>query len=342
MLSAEPRNSTPRISRSSETGEAACSVTHLPGKRVAGQVGAPVPLQLESRGVLFLGSAETIGEFTDLFSVLDRNGNSINAGNPVAKQHVNYSLTSPASRNLFRPAAGPGFREVSIAELARKTLLEPHDPSRVLVNEKGDILYIHGRTGKLPGTGPRPARMNILEMAREGCAFELRAALHQAVTQQETSSVVPLEGQGQRRISPTSASRVKPLSEPEGLEGYAAWWCSRKRRPRPWRQKPAGSPRSQPGYGRTGRGTAIRQGGPAGHHRRTAAANEELKSANEELQSTNEELQSTNEEMETSKEEIQSVNEELLTVNAELQAKMENLYRAESDMKNLLDSTRSP
>ncbi len=58
------------------------------------------------------------------------------------------------------------------------------------------------------------------------------------------------------------------------------------------------------------------------------------------MQSTNEELQSTNEELDTSREEIQSVNEELLTVNAELQTKMENLYRAESDIKNLLDSTR--
>jgi two-component system, chemotaxis family, CheB/CheR fusion protein len=56
------------------------------------------------------------------------------------------------------------------------------------------------------------------------------------------------------------------------------------------------------------------------------------------MQSTNEELQSTNEELETSKEELQSVNEELITVNAELQTKIEQLSRAEGDMKNLLDS----
>ena len=68
------------------------------------------------------------------------------------------------------------------------------------------------------------------------------------------------------------------------------------------------------------------------------ASNEELKSTNEEMQSTNEELQSTNEELETSKEELQSVNEELITVNAELQTKIEQLSRAEGDMKNLLDS----
>ena len=66
---------------------------------------------------------------------------------------------------------------------------------------------------------------------------------------------------------------------------------------------------------------------------------EELRSANEEMQSTNEELQSTNEELTTSKEEMQSLNEELQTVNAELQAKVDELSRANNDMKNLLNST---
>jgi two-component system CheB/CheR fusion protein len=66
---------------------------------------------------------------------------------------------------------------------------------------------------------------------------------------------------------------------------------------------------------------------------------EELKSTNEELQSTNEELQSTNEELTTSKEEMQSLNEELQTVNIELQSKISDFIKANSDMKNLLNST---
>jgi two-component system CheB/CheR fusion protein len=57
------------------------------------------------------------------------------------------------------------------------------------------------------------------------------------------------------------------------------------------------------------------------------------------LQSTNEELQSTNEELETSKEEMQSLNEELQTVNAELRGKVDELSRANDDMKNLLNAT---
>jgi two-component system CheB/CheR fusion protein len=70
------------------------------------------------------------------------------------------------------------------------------------------------------------------------------------------------------------------------------------------------------------------------------SAVEELKSSNEELQSMNEELQSTNEELETSKEELQSVNEELQTVNSELNAKVDEVDRANSDLRNVFDSTQ--
>jgi two-component system CheB/CheR fusion protein len=70
------------------------------------------------------------------------------------------------------------------------------------------------------------------------------------------------------------------------------------------------------------------------------SAVEELKSSNEELQSMNEELQSTNEELETSKEELQSVNEELNTVNSELNAKVDEVDRANCDLRNTFESTQ--
>ena len=66
---------------------------------------------------------------------------------------------------------------------------------------------------------------------------------------------------------------------------------------------------------------------------------EELRSSNEELHSVNEEMQSTNEELETSKEELQSLNEELHTVNVRLTEKLDELAEANSDLRNLFDST---
>ena len=68
--------------------------------------------------------------------------------------------------------------------------------------------------------------------------------------------------------------------------------------------------------------------------------NEELKASNEEYQSLNEELQSANEELETSKEELQSVNEELETVNGELAHRVSDLALANSDLKNVMESTQ--
>ena len=67
---------------------------------------------------------------------------------------------------------------------------------------------------------------------------------------------------------------------------------------------------------------------------------EEYETALEELKSANEELQSSNEELETSREEIQSINEELQTSNAQLTAKVDELDRANSDLRNLFESTQ--
>jgi two-component system CheB/CheR fusion protein len=60
--------------------------------------------------------------------------------------------------------------------------------------------------------------------------------------------------------------------------------------------------------------------------------NEELQSTNEELETTNEELQSTNEELETMNEELQSTNEELETMNEELQSTNEELQTINNEL----------
>ncbi len=65
---------------------------------------------------------------------------------------------------------------------------------------------------------------------------------------------------------------------------------------------------------------------------------EELRSSNEELHSVNEEMQSTNEELETSKEELQSLNEELHTVNSRLTEKVDEVDKANTDLRNLFAS----
>ncbi|MDJ0715840.1 MAG: chemotaxis protein CheB [Prochloraceae cyanobacterium] len=66
---------------------------------------------------------------------------------------------------------------------------------------------------------------------------------------------------------------------------------------------------------------------------------EELETTNEEQQATNEELIASNEELQSTNEELHSVNEELYTVNAEYQSKIEELTELNNDIDNLLRST---
>jgi two-component system CheB/CheR fusion protein len=69
------------------------------------------------------------------------------------------------------------------------------------------------------------------------------------------------------------------------------------------------------------------------HQQELETAYEELQSANEELETTNEELQSTNEELETTNEELQSSNEELETMNEELQSTNEELQTINEELR---------
>ena len=211
-----------------------------------------------------------------------------------------------------------------------------------LSTARGDILYIHGRTGDYlePATGQ--PRMNILDMAREGLRVDLAAALRQAALQE---APVVHEGVRVRANGHFISVRlsVAKLSDPAAIRGLllVAFQTQPSREPAPPARKPAGRPAKAPPsrvqelehellYVKETLQSTVEE---------LETSNEEFKSTNEELQSTNEELQSANEELETSKEEMQSLNEELQTVNAQLQAKVDDLDRTSDDMLNLLNST---
>ncbi|WP_052537506.1 EAL domain-containing protein [Gloeocapsa sp. PCC 73106] len=65
---------------------------------------------------------------------------------------------------------------------------------------------------------------------------------------------------------------------------------------------------------------------------------EELEAINQEQQATNEELLASNEEQQATNEELQSANEELYTINNEYQLKIEELIELNNDVDNLLKS----
>ena len=292
-------------------------------------------------GILLLGSAETVGTFTDLFTPVDnklrifRRTESVLRTEPIS--FPSSFSAGPANGAEERPAPKPA---ASLQSQADQLVLQHYAPPTVLVNDKGDIFYISGHTGKYLEPAAGKANWNLFVMARESLRYELSSAFQKALRQKEKVKLTGLnlgaDGGGQC-VNVT----LQRLDEPGLLQGLVMIVFTDV--PAPVAAKTAG--RLAKPQVRSTRMAELEQellqvrDEARSTHEEMQTSQEEFRSANEELQSTNEELQSTNEELTTSKEEMQSLNEELQTVNAELQAKVDELSRASNDMKNLLDST---
>lgn len=313
---------------------------------------------LNPNGILFLGSSESIGEFNDLFSTLDlksklylRNSHILNSKRKVFNPFL-------ASMNEIHSALPDGTvkstlpKKLPLRELTEQALLQQIAPSGALINDIGDILYLHGRTGvylELPSG--ESSTNNILLMAREGLRRDLTIALHNAVLTKEIVRslglkvktnghftivnltirpvVTGLSAIGQEHLYLVILEEVSLLDSEQAKQGALR----------------AIAESDTPDANAHLYIAALKQELLSKEEyikiakEKMESANEKLKSSNEQMQSVNEELQSANEELETSKEELQSTNEELSTVNTELQAKVGDLSQANNDMNNLLAGT---
>ena len=299
---------------------------------------------LNPKGLLFLGPSENLTGFQDLFQPLD------------VKWKISQRTETPASLTRLAgfpfamarqplAAAHPAVHLPSVVSLPRpagvfgglvqKTLLESYTPPAVVINPKGEILYVNGRTGAYLEPAPGLSGMNVFEMAREGLRFEISGAVHRAV---ETHEDVVVEGLRVQTAAGQQLVRVsvRHLATAEALAGLLLVVFEDQPTPRrvrrangvaaltdQHRDAVVGALNKELLYTKTRLQTTI----------------EEMESSLEELKSANEELQSTNEEAMTNKEEMQSLNEELMTLNMQYLAKTDELSQSASDMKNLLDAT---
>ena len=299
---------------------------------------------LKPKGILFLGSSENIGGSADLFSASDRKW-KIFTRKDSARGAQAIMEFSPSPLAEKAPEIHPWKSgETPIRRLAEGFLTKSYAPPSVLINEKGDIQYVHGRTGKYLEPAPGEANLNILGMAREGLRGELSRAIRKAIAEKQVVTCKSLRVRSNGEVQSVDLF-VKPVMErgaPPGLlmvlfedVGSAGKLMQvetkNQSKKKPNKQLEVVERELQ--YTKESLQSTIEE---------LETVNEALNATNEELQSTNEELQSTNEELSTSKEEQQSLNEEVVTVNTELQKKVDELSRTNNDMKNLLDSTEIP
>ncbi|MGH7232051.1 MAG: PAS domain-containing protein, partial [Nitrospiraceae bacterium] len=299
---------------------------------------------LKPNGLLFLGMSETTSSCPDLFMAIDqkwkvfRRRHAPATAYAMSREVPKAYLGSVQDRSgAMRPQkAGP------VAEDFPRLLLQQHLPPSVIINQQGEIFYIHGQTGAYlePAMGEPTLHPNLFTMIREGLKLDLLSSVRKAASQ---DAPIMLKGRTVktngliRRVDVT----VRRMREPDQERGLlmitftsAGGTPSREQPPR---ERPPGKrKREKPSTLERQLQTTKEQLHNAFHD--LGVAKEELTATNEEWASTVEELQSTNEELEASREELQSLNEELTTVNAELQSKMEQLSDNSNDMLNLLNS----
>ncbi len=292
---------------------------------------------LKPGGYLFLGTSESISQFSDLFNTVDKKLRIFEA---VEQTNRAWKPSSVLQKMSGRDAATRQEADTNGIKLRHKIerhILENHSPPHAVVREDGEIVFVSSGTGGLLEM-PRGAPSNhLLDMVPREARVEIRAALRQVVdtrraTQRYNLSATTSSGPSRHfnlKIEPLQGSHeserlfivfFQPIA-PNDVEGAV----------------PSDGVFSNDAS--DSEIVEIRERLQSSIEEYETAL-EELKSSNEELVSVNEEAQSTNEELEASKEELQSLNEELNTINAELNVKIEELDMANSDLRNLFEATQ--
>jgi two-component system CheB/CheR fusion protein len=304
---------------------------------------------LRPQGFLVLGMAESIGCYSELFGIVDarhrvyaRNASALRMAVVPSGFARGSALVSSVHQVVSRQVAEPMLSEVR--KQADAIILSKFCPSGVVVNSSMQILQFRGQTGPFLENTPGDASLNLLKMARQGLAVELRPLISRAVKLKRAVEEVGVQVRENGRVLSVDL-KVIPFSVPPGSElFFLILFTEKSSKALPAARKGRvshASPlereleqlRDEISASKLSLQTIIEE---------QEATNEELRAASEEALSSNEELQSTNEELETAKEELQSTNEELTTLNEELQNRNLELHQLSDDLINLFSSVDIP
>lgn len=310
---------------------------------------------LNPGGFLFLGPAESVGKFSDLFERIDRPHNLFVRRASTTRP---YPFLVGASYPPITPRASASSSEPisPLSDLRREAdriIMNRFAPAAVLIDENLEILQFRGDTTPYLQVPSGHATHNILKMIRDPLFLELRTVIDEARKQNTTAQ------RNNVRLADNHGVRWVNLEASPLRRAGAAQRCFLvlfTDAPNPYTAPAPATPSSAsstaealaPNPALLRENTELRQELASVKEYLQAiieqqnAANEELQSANEEIRSTNEELQTNNEEMQTSREELQSTNEELRTVNDELQSRNQETSRLSDDLNNTLASIKLP
>ena len=301
-------------------------------------------------GILFLGEAETVGEYEEEFTPLEKKWK-------VYKKRRDIRLPLPIlgiekiSRNIMTQSnISPKNRssKEQMLEMAFSSFLQEHKTTCLLVNTDNQVIHFFQdllSVLKLPVGNPT---MEVTKLVPLELQLPLNTALHRAKREKRAVffSGINLNhengdnesGENQNHFS---VNLKVNYHEGNKLAGnFLTIIISESN------QLPSQFINEEPLIGDSFEASRAAQARIMeleyelqGTRENLQATIEELETTNEEQQATNEELIASNEELQSTNEELHSVNEELHTVNTEYQSKIHELTELNNDVNNLLSST---
>jgi two-component system CheB/CheR fusion protein len=315
---------------------------------------------LRPSGFMVLGSSESVSSFPELFSTVDKKHKIYAKKNVTSRVHYDfaqsyYPTQSPARifAGVPKSSSSAEKNELDVLAEADRVVLREHAPTGVVINSEWEVVQYRGQTTPYLAAPPGKPSVNILKLARNRLATELRSVIAAAKKKGGTAHKhgIPFEENGHKRtvnLSVATLGEKQPAEKGAANSQFFLVLFDDVMPPVAHAVEAASEGRLK---GRNRSDQEARGLKQELVNTREAlrcaiesedSLKEEFQSANEEILSANEELQSTNEELETSKEELQSANEELSTLNAELRIKNNELHGLSNDIQNLLNSTRLP
>lgn len=299
---------------------------------------------LRPHGVLWLGSAETLGARSANFNEITgkhRMYRSTGRARPERYRVPHWVAERVPVQGLPPEPSGPPTAP-QIARRLEQWVLQRYTSACVVIDRHLRLLYFFGPTSDYLTQPAGEARMDLLSWARPGLYAKLRTGLGDAVENGRKVTVT-----GMRRERDAGSARVdatiEPITSVPGADGL--FIVIFRDVPKPTRLPAASAEGGAPAEPLVHR---LEQELQEAHQELQSTVaqlvnvNEEHYASHEELLSLNEELQSSNEELETSKEELQSLNEELTTTNRQLEEKNMELRTITSDLNNFLVSANVP
>ncbi|TWT54884.1 Autoinducer 2 sensor kinase/phosphatase LuxQ [Rubripirellula amarantea] len=299
---------------------------------------------LRPGGYLFLGPSESMTSHKELFrSVNEKHRISQRKGTAIGK--TPQAVSKVPAVGSYHPLGSSSLDDdkTDAVQIMQRIILDEFAPKSVVVDEDGHVICSSGEMNKYLSTGEGAFSNRIVKMARRGLRIGLRAALLEAKAKRrrivhENLSVETDEGKQPVMITVQPMMRI---GEDSGL--FLVVFHD------------VGLPIEGIGNRKDANGASDDESETANVltssatdmevmveqlERELATARDDLENSMQEMEAANEELKSSNEELLSMNEELQSANEELESSKEEILCSSEAVARANSDLENLLRSTR--